>query len=100
MKSALKQFIKGSTTYAQSQEKVAPDQPVLVVCTDPPFRPSFFESLGIDENPYFWFGYPSFREKLEELENDSSMLDVYMNMTYNPGSDWNILVLNPKNKSL
>ena len=54
LESALTDFAKGRTTIAQSQEEENPDQPVLVACPDPPFKPSFFKEQGIGFNPNFW----------------------------------------------
>ena len=46
MEPALQKFTDGATTIVQSQEKnVQPDPPVLVICPDPPFKPSL-PSLG------------------------------------------------------
>ena len=108
MKKALDQFIKGSTTIIHTQEMDEfPDQPVLIACTTPPFKQSFFKDHGLHNGHYtdffksngFWM-YDSFRKK---FENDSSMLDVYMNMSYTAlqtskaqQNDWLIHILSIK----
>lgn len=70
MKSALTEFFKCRTTIAQSQELVDPDDPVLVACPYPPFKPSFFKEQGIGFHPYFWgitvYPYGQIRRKLEK----------------------------------
>ena len=91
LESALKDFAKARTTIAQSQEVVNPDQPVLVACPDPPFKPSFFKDNGIGFNPYFWVKPNEIRNKLEK---GSSMVNVFMSMSYKPGIDWNISISN------
>ena len=66
LESALKDFAKARTTIAQSQEVVNPDQPVLVACPDPPFKPPFFKDNGIGFNQYFWVKPSQTSNKLEE----------------------------------
>ena len=91
LESALTDFAKGRTTIAQSQEEENPDQPVLVVCPDSPFKPSFFKEQGIGFNLYFWVK-PS--ETSNKLEEGSSMMNVFMNMSYKLEIDWNISIMN------
>ena len=91
LESALKDFAKARTTIAQSQEEENPDQPVLVVCSDPPFKPSFFKEQGIGFNQYFWAKHSETSNKLEE---GSSMMNVFMNMSYKLEMDWNISIMN------
>ena len=91
LESALTDFAKGRTTIAQSQEEENPDQPVLVACPDPPFKPSFFKEQGIGFNSYFWVKPSEIRNKLEK---GSSMFNVFMSMSYKPGIDWNISISN------
>ena len=92
LESALKDFAKARTTIAQSQEVVNPDQPILVACPDPPFKPSFFKEQGIGFDSYFLVKPSETRDKLEK---GSSMMNVFMNMSYKPGIDWNISIMNP-----
>ena len=91
LESALTDFAKGRTTIAQSQEEENPDQPVLVACPDPPFKPSFFKEQGIGFNSYFWVKP---RETSNKLEEGSSMMNVFMNMSYKLEIDWNISIMN------
>ena len=91
LESALTDFAKGRTTIAQSQEEENPDQPVLVACPDPPFKPSFFKEQGIGFNSYFWVK-PS--ETSNKQEEGSSMMNVFMNMSYKLEIDWNISIMN------
>ena len=80
MRPTLRDFVKGRTSIVQSQEVADPDDPVLVVCPDPPFKPSFFEEQGIGLNPFFWKGGGSkFRGIREKLENGTSMMNLYLN---------------------
>ena len=74
MKKALEQFTRHSTTIVNRQERVEPDQPVLIACPSPPFKPSFFEGYGHDVERYFWV-LDNYRKK---YENDTSMSTVYM----------------------
>ena len=95
MESALTEFFKHRTTIAQSQELVDPDEPVLVACPYPPFKPSFFKEQGIGFHPYFWgitgSIYSEIRRKLEKV---SSMMNAFTNMSYKLGNDWNIGIMN------
>ena len=44
MKDAWNQYTKKSTTFAEAQiNKTKMDAPVLVLCPDPPYKPSFFK---------------------------------------------------------
>ena len=44
MKDAWNQYTKKSTTFAEAQiNKTKLDAPVLVLCPDPPYKPSFFK---------------------------------------------------------
>ena len=92
MKSALTEFFKRRTSIAQSQELVDPDDPVLVACPYPPFKPSFFKEQGIGFNSYFWVKPTETRDRLEK---GTSMMNVFKNMSYKPGIDWNISIMNP-----
>ena len=91
MKSALEKFLKKSKTITQSQSEAIPDQPVLIICPHPPFKPSFFKKHNIDFNEYIW-AFPTYLEHRQKLENGSSTLELYMNMVYKLGIDWNISV--------
>lgn len=93
MRPTLKDFFKNRTSIVQSQEVAAPDDPVLVACPDPPFKPSFFEEQGIGFNQFFWKGDSSkFRGIRKKLENGTSMMNVFKNSSYKLGTDWNISI--------
>ena len=87
MKKALYQFTRHSTTIVNRQEIVEPDQPVLIACPWPPFKPSFFKELGLNSHgydKYFWtmdktYGYQN------KFENDTSVLTAYLHerVSYN-----------------
>ena len=92
MEPALKQYHKKDKTIAQKRENIAhPESPVLVLCPDPPFKASFFEQFGENKTPgsekYFWVA-PAHWQTVENYT--STAMDVYMNMSYQLGSDWNI----------
>ena len=93
MKSALEKFIEGATTIVESPKKgVQPTPPILVICPDPPFKNSYFKkhdliAPGIEK--YFWYGYQEFVSK---FKNDSTVVDIYMNMSLKLGEDWNVMV--------
>ena len=97
MEKALKQYSKKSTTIGQMREDIVDfKSPTYVACADPPFKASFFISNGVNETngaeKYFW--NLSLHRKF--LENTSySAMDIYMNMTYQLGSDWNIKLFSP-----
>ena len=95
MEPALTQYDKKDKTIAQKRENIAhPESPVLVFCPDPPFKASFFEQFGLKKSPgsekYFWvtdIHWPM-------VENyTSTAMDVYMNMSYQLGTDWNISLI-------
>ena len=97
MKSALREFWMGRTTMAQSQEKTDPRDPVLVACVEPPFKPSFFNNHSVDFHSYFWvINTPEYAGLREDLEKNSSMKAVYMNMAYVLGRDLNISIFKPR----
>ena len=92
MEQALEQYGKKSTTIGQMRQNITEfKSPIYVACVDPPFKASFFRNNGVNETSgavkYFWM--QNYWKKL--LENTTySALDIYMNMTYQLGSDWNI----------
>ena len=97
MESALTEFFKRRTTIAQSQELVDPDDPVLVACPYPPFKPSFFKEQGIGFDANFWkLSDPRFISIRSKLEMGSSMMNLYKNMSYKLVTDWNISILKDK----
>ena len=96
METALDQFTKGSTTIVQSKIQLEPEPPVLIVCPDPPFKTSFFQDHGLcrKEYPgisaYFWAAYK--QSDYNFFQNFSSMLELYNDMSYELGTDLEILI--------
>ena len=92
---AIKQYDKKDKTIAQKRENIAqPESPVLVLCPDPPFKKSFFEQFSEKKDPgaekFFWV----LSDHWQMVENyNSTAMDVYMNMSYQLGLDWNISFL-------
>ena len=96
MKKALDQFTKESKTIVQSKIESEPEPPVLIVCPVPPFKNSFFKNHGLCKkkypgiSAYFWAAYKQGDDQF--FQNNSSMLELYMDMSYELGTDWDILV--------
>ena len=94
MAPAVKQFAQKSKTITQKSEEITqPELPVLVLCPDPPFKKSFFNQFDKDKRlgveKYFW----TFDVHWKMLENyNFTAMDVYMNMSYQLGLDWNIII--------
>ena len=91
MEPALKQYIKGSKTIAQTRANKDESEPppVLIVCPYPPFKSSFFKDNGMDKivgaEKYFW----KVPQHWERFKNSSyTAMDIYMNMSYKLGMDW------------
>ena len=89
MDNALSQYYEKRTTMAESIKQVDQlEYPVLIFCPEPGFKPSFFKNikaqLGIER--YLW-KFPFFTKV---LKNVSSIPDVYKNMSYILGKNWNI----------
>ena len=94
MDKSLSQYYEKRTTMAES---IKPDNeqvyPVLVFCPDPGFKPSFFKKIkhkAPSIEKYIW--QLAWHKKLL-LENVSSIPEVYKNMSYILGEDWNISLL-------
>jgi hypothetical protein len=82
-----------STTIGQMRQSIEEfKSPIYVACVDPPFKASFFKKNGANETSgavkYFWAVLPAYQKLLENTSY--SAMDIYMNMTYQLGSDWNI----------
>ena len=95
MQQALEQYGKKSTTIGQLRENIKDfESPIYVACVDPPFKESFFINNGVEETTgavkYFWV-FPAYQKLLENTEY--SLMDIYMNMTYKLGSDWQIYLI-------
>ena len=68
------------------QEKISP---ILVICPEPGFKTSFFKENEVEDigaEQFFWIN----ENNRKKFENDSSMLAVYMNMSYKLPMDWTI----------
>ena len=96
MEEALEQYGKKSTTIGQMREDIDDfKSPIYVACVDPPFKASFFRNNGVNETTgavkYFWSVLPMYQKLLENTSY--SAMDLYMNMTFQLGSDWNIYLV-------
>ena len=92
---ALSQYYEKRTTIAESIKSVDQlDYPVLIFCPNPGFKASFFEEM---KNRKKYFGVEKFIWKFKHhkrlLENVSSIPDVYKNMSFELGVDWDISLL-------
>ena len=94
MHTALEQYYKykESTSMAQTRENTSHlNPPVFVACPDPPFKTSFFREHGINKSSaierYFWAD-PFWQNRFGNIS--SSAAEMYMNMSYHLGSDWQI----------
>ena len=100
MRSAIGKFEEGATTIVESQRRgLHPDQPILMICPDPPFKLSFFKKYGLDGigvDKYFWYE-PIYQHHTGKFDNGTSVLDIYMNMSHILGQDWLISLYNPMN---
>ena len=77
------------TVYLRQEKVEEYSAPVLIACPEPAFKPSFFKEnkltkLSIEK--IFW----SVEHQRNRFENYTSMLPVYMNMSYELGLDWEI----------
>ena len=95
MEEALMQYAKKSTTIGQMRQNIDEfKSPIYVACVDPPFKASFFRNNGVNETSgpvkYFWL-VPVYQKFLENTTY--SAIDIYMKMTYQLGSDWNISLI-------
>ena len=89
MRNALDQFKAGKTTMAQTQTTVSElESPILIVCPDPPFKQSVLKKYKA--NNFFWYN-PRNRKGFEN--ESTSVIDIYMNMSYQLGSHWNITAM-------
>ena len=96
MDNALIQYYEKRTTMAESIKQVDQlEYPVLIFCPEPGFKPSFFKEIKnnakvISIKKYIWKF--AIHKKLL-LKNVSSIPEVYKNMSYILGEDWNISLL-------
>ena len=81
-KDAFKMYMSRSTGFGQRQETVEQHEPpVLIICPEPTFKPSFFLDYAPFAESFFWQD----DKYLQGFANGTSMLDVYANMSYNFG---------------
>ena len=95
MEPALVQYGRKDKTIAQKRENISqPESPVLVLCPDPPFKASFFKQFGLKKSPasekYFWVMQMHWQMVENYTSTGSTAMDIYMNMSYHLGTDWNI----------
>ena len=97
MDTALEQYYKykESTTMAQTQENSShSNPPVFVACPDPPFKTSFFREHGLNKSSaierYFWMS-SFWQNKFGSISSNAA--EMYMNMSYQLGSDWQIYIV-------
>ena len=98
MEQALEQYGKKSTTIGQMRQNITEfKSPIYVACVDSPFKASFFRNNGVNDTSgavkYFWMVLQNYEKLLEKTTY--SAMDIYMNMTYQLGSDWNINMIFP-----
>ena len=81
-KNAFTMYMSGSTSFGQRQENIEENEPpVLILCPEPAFKPSFFLDYEPFAESFFWQD----DKYLQGIANGTSMLDVYSNMSYNFG---------------
>ena len=95
MEKAVENYLKGSTTIVQRQENISESKlPVLIICPDPPFKPSFFADLNISNTmgaeKYFWYNTVFYGDFFEN--SSFTPMDLYMNMSYQLQRDMNIFL--------
>ena len=78
-KDAFKMYMSDSTGFGQRQETVEQHEPpVLILCPEPAFKPSFF----LDHEPFAESFFWSDTKYRQGISNETSMLDVYENMSW------------------
>ena len=92
MEPALRLYGKKDKTVAQKREIITHrESPVLVLCPDPPFKKSFFKQFGEKKSPgvenFFWIVSAHWHMV---ANHHSTALEIYTNMSYQLGTDWNI----------
>ena len=76
------------SSYVPISFKVHP-YPVFIICPEPGFKPSIFEKFIPRVQQYFW----NVEEEHKILENETSIPNVYLNMSYQYGIDWNLTLI-------
>ena len=97
MRIALEQYdkYKESTSMVQTRENTSHlNPPVFVACPDPPFKTSFFREHGLNKSSaierYFWLN-PLWQNRFGNIS--STAAEMYMNMSYHLGLDWQIYIV-------
>ena len=79
-KNAFTMYMSGSTSFGQRQENIEENEPpVLILCPEPAFKPSFFLDYEPFAESFFW----QMDKYRQGISNNTSMLDLYANMSYN-----------------
>ena len=79
-KDAFRLYMSNSTSYGQRQESIEiHEPPVIILCPEPAFKPSFFLDYEPFAESFFWGADAKYRQG---ISNDTSMLDVYANMSW------------------
>ena len=94
MQWAIEQYNEKRTTMAESIKHANKlDYPIFVFCPEPGFKPSFFEKMKWNTQPgiekLVW-KYPMYRKV---FQNVSSVPDLYDNMSFALGVDWEIVLI-------
>ena len=97
MENALAKYYRGSTTMGERIEEIENQiWPVVILCPEPGFKPSFFKSHGLAElsvetagiEKYFWMKH----QYRAMFENETSMPELFQNMSYILVQDLNIII--------
>ena len=79
-KNAFTMYMSGSTSFGQRQQNIEENEPpVLILCPEPAFKPSFFLDYEPFAESFFW----QTDKYRQGFSNNTSMLDLYANMSYN-----------------
>ena len=79
-KDAFRLYMTNSASYGQRQESIEiHEPPVLILCPEPAFKPSFFLDYEPFAESFFWGTDSKYRQG---ISNETSMLDVYANMSW------------------
>ena len=79
-KNAFTMYMSDSTSFGQRKENIEENEPpVLILCPEPAFKPSFFLDYEPFAESFFW----QMDKYRQGISNNTSMLDLYANMSYN-----------------
>ena len=98
MQTAVDQYYEEKTTMAQTRKDTSHlIPPVFVACPDPPFKTSFFREHGFKKSGemerFFWMLPHRWQDKFRNTS--ATAMEMYMNMSYHLGSDWQIYIMSP-----